>query len=178
MTDETGSPNRPADRVGRFLFHLTRGLAVVGGIVVCAMAVLTTVSVSGRASFAAPVPGDIELIALGTSTAVFAFLPYCQLMRGNVIVDFLMSWAPTRARTACDALGSLLYLVIGGILTWRMVLGGVDMYVYAETTSTVGFPRWMTFPYAVLCMAILIAVTVYTLGRSVAETRAGRSPDA
>jgi hypothetical protein len=48
------------------------------------------------------------------------------------------------------------------------------MYKYSELTLTLGLPRWVSFPYATLCMVILIAVIVYTLGRSIAETRANR----
>ena len=178
LTDETDPSARPTDRVGRALYGLTRALAILGGVVVCAMAFLTTISIPGRAAFSAPIPGDIELIEIGTSTAVFAFLPYCQLMRGNVIVDFVMAWAPTRVRTVLDAVGSLLYLSVGSLLTWRLIYGGIDMYTYSEMTLTIGFPRWVSFPYAVVCMAILLAVTVYTMGRSVAETRANSFFDA
>tara|TARA_B100000315_G_C14594823_1_gene598258 strand:- start:2566 stop:3129 length:564 start_codon:yes stop_codon:yes gene_type:complete len=174
LTEGTELSARPTDKVGRVLFQITRALALLGGLVVCAMAILTIVSVSGRAVIATPVPGDIEMVAIGTSTAVFSFLPYCQLMRGNVIVDFFMTKAPTRAKTFFDAIGSLIFLSVGAILTWRLIFGAMDMYNYGEKTMTVGFPRWVTFPYALVCMSILLVVIVYTLGRSIAETRANR----
>ncbi|MDP6174016.1 MAG: TRAP transporter small permease [Rhodospirillales bacterium] len=164
----------PTDKVGRVLYQVSRILALFGGAVILAVAAMTTISVSGRFSLSLPIPGDIEFIELGTSTAVFAFLPYCQLMRGNVIVDFFLTRAPTRMKTSLDALGSLLYLIAGSILTWRLIFGGFDMYKYSEKTLTLGIPRWFSFPYATLCMAILIAVIIYTLGRSIAETRANR----
>lgn len=169
---------RPTDQVGRVLFQLSRALALFGGTVILAVALMTTISVSGRFAFSLPIPGDIELIEIGTSTAVFAFLPYCQLMRGNVIVDFFLTLAPTRVKTSLDAVGSLVYLVVGSLLTWRLVYGGIDMYKYSEMTMTIGFPRWVSFPYATVCMVLLVAVIVYTLGRSVAETRANRFFDA
>ena len=165
---------RPTDKVGRVLFQASRGLALFGGAVILAVAIMTSISVSGRFSLSMPIPGDIEFIELGTSTAVFAFLPYCQLMRGNVIVDFFMTRAPIRAKTLMDALGCLLYLIAGVLLTWRLIYGGIDMYKYSELTLTLGIPRWLSFPYAMLCMAVLIAVIIYTLGRSIAETRANR----
>ena len=58
-----------------------------------------------------PVPGDFELVAIGTGLAVFAFLPWCQMTRGNVLVDFFMSAAPVRAKTVCDVIGGVFYLV-------------------------------------------------------------------
>lgn len=174
MSEFSTEEARPADPVGRVLFRAARWLAVFGGLVLCIMALMTTISVTGRAAFDLPVPGDFELVAIGTSTAVFAFLPYCQISRGNVIVDFFMVGAPTRAKTVCDTVGGLFYLAVGVLLTWRMYFGAVDMYSYGEKTMTINFPRWVTFPYALACMAFLIVVIAYTVGRSVAETRANR----
>lgn len=178
MAEESGSSIRPTDPVGRVLFDISRLLAVFGGLVLFAMAWLTAVSVTGRAALSAPIPGDFELVSIGTGIAIFAFLPYCQITRSNVIVDFFMVHAPTRAKTFCDAVGALLFLAIGAILTWRLILGGLDMYRYSERTMTVNFPRWTTFPIAVLLMMFLVVVVAYTVWRSIAETRAGRYFDA
>jgi TRAP-type C4-dicarboxylate transport system permease small subunit len=178
MAEGSSSDIRPTDPVGRMLFDISRALAVFGGIVLFAMAWLTTVSVTGRAALSAPIPGDFELVSIGTGVAIFAFLPYCQITRSNVIVDIFMVRAPTRAKTICDAFGALLYLGIGAILTWRLILGGLDMYRYSERTMTINFPRWTTFPVAVLLMMFLVAVVAYTIWRSIAETRANRFFDA
>jgi hypothetical protein len=42
---------------------------------------------------------------------------------------------------------------------------------------TINFPRWTTFPPSVLLMSFLVIVIVYTIGRSIAELRAGRYLD-
>lgn len=165
---------RPTDPVGRILYDVSRVLAVIGGIVLCGLATLTTVSIIGRSAFDAPVKGDFEFVAIGTGVAIFFCLPWCQLTRGNVLVDFFMQSAPVRAKAFCDIISGGLYLFIGTLLTWRMIFGGLDMYNYSEMTLTSNFPRWTTFPLSVVLMAFLLVVTVYTIGRSIAETRAGR----
>ncbi|MGB0630998.1 MAG: TRAP transporter small permease [Alphaproteobacteria bacterium] len=174
MAEGPETDTRPTDPVGRVLHAIARVLAICGGILLCAMALLTTLSVSGRSAFSMPVPGDFELVAIGTGLAVFAFLPWCQLTRGNVLVDFFMTRAPVRAKTACDVLGGIFYLIIAIVLTWRMIFGGLDMYNYAEKSMTINFPRWTTFPPSILMMAFLVVVIVYTVWRSIQETRAGR----
>lgn len=164
---------RPADPVGRVLYRLSAALAVFGGLLLFAMALLTTISVAGRWLLANPIRGDFELVAIGTGIGIFAFLPYCQLTRGNIVVDFFMSPAPLRARTFADIIGGVLYLVIAIILTWRLYLGGWDMYEYNELSMTINFPRWTSFPFAFVMLCLLVAVTVYTVVRSIGETRAG-----
>ena len=174
MAEGSESTSRPTDPVGRVLYRISWVLAIFSGILLFGLAVLTTISIIGRAGFSAPIKGDFEFVAIGTGIAIFAALPWCQLTRGNVLVDFFMHAAPVRAKTSCDALAGLIYLVIGTLLTWRMIFGGLDMYHYSEMTLTVNFPRWTTFPISVLMMAFLVVVIAYTLWRSIAETRAGR----
>ena len=173
MPDDRTETARPADPAGRVIHLVSRWLAILGGILLCLMAALTSVSVAGRAALSAPVPGDFELVAIGTGLAVFAFLPWCQLKRGNVLVDFFMLGAPARARLLCDLVGGLLYLAIGALLTWRMIFGALDMYNYAEKSMTINFPRWTTFPPSILMLAFLVVVVAYTVRRSWRDLRAG-----
>ena len=174
MNDIREGSARPSDKVGRVLYKISAGLAIFGSFVIAVMAATVAFNVTWRATSLGSVSGIIDLIEILTSTAIFAFLPYCQLMRENVIVDFILTKAPTRAKTICDAFGSLMFIVIGCLLTWRTTLGGFDMYRYNESFSTIGFPRWISFPYAVLCLTLLIIVCVYTFSRSIAETRANK----
>lgn len=177
MSEGPSETVRPTDPVGRVLYSVAKWLAIVGGILLCLMALLTTLSVTGRSLFLAPVPGDFELVAIGTGLAVFSFLPWCQMTRGNVLVDFFMSAAPVRAKTACDIVGGVFYLIIASLLTWRMIFGGLDMYNYAEKSMTINFPRWTTFPPSILMLGFLVIVIAYTIWRSIGETRAGQFPN-
>ena len=165
---------RPTDPVGRVLYDIARGLAIAGGLMLCVLAALTAVSVTGRSLLDSPIAGDFELVAIGTGLAVFAFLPWCQLTRGNVLVDFFMTRAPVRAKTLCDLLGGLFYLAIASLLTWRMFFGALDMYNYNEVSMTINFPRWTTFPPSILMLGFLVVVVVYTVRRSYVEMRRNR----
>ena len=174
MSELADTNTRPTDPVGRVLYLISKWMAVFGGTLLFILAMLTTISVFGRKFLDAPVPGDFELVAIGTGVAVFACLPYCQLMRGNVLVDFFMNNAPTRAKTIADIVAGLIFLAVGSMLTWRMVYGAIDMHEVNEVSMTIGFPRWTTFPISILFMSFLVVIIIYTIGRSVAETRANR----
>jgi len=175
MAEPKEEHNRPTDLVGRILFRVSRLFAIFGGFVLCAMAVLTTLSVTGRAAFNAPITGDFELIAIGTGVAVFAFLPYCQLVRENVIVDIFMSKTPFKWRTFFDLIGNFLYVVIIILMLWRLPLGGIDLYENDQMTLILEVPQWWTFPLAILCLILLLAVNVYTVIRSYREIRLNRT---
>lgn len=177
----SGPPSLPG-RTGRALLLAARGLAVAGGFVLAAITVVTTFSIVGRAVASAPIPGDFELVEMGTALAVFAFLPYCQLVRGNVAVDFFTSRAPARVKALLDLAANLVFTLIAGLLTWRLALGGAELRAYAETTMVLRVPVWWGFVPAVLCLGFLTATCAYTAGCGAAAVlarpaggKAGRS---
>ena len=177
MTEGFETTYRPTDKVGRVLYKYSAALAIFGSFIIGFMGLSIAVSVIGRATGIGSISGIYDLIEIWTCTAIFAVLPYCQLMRENVIVDFILTRALTRMKAICDAAGSLIFLLIGILLTWRLIYGGIDMYNNNESFTTIGFPRWLSFPYATLCMTLLIVVCFYTLARSISEARANKFID-
>lgn len=175
MSQETREAARPADRVGRALFALSNVLAVIGGLLCCVMAVLVTVSVTGRYLFASPVPGDYDLLGIIGGCAVFAFLPYCQMKRGNVVVDFFTTGVSSRGKAILDGLGSLLYLVVAVLFTWRLYFGAIELYESSEVLAVVNFYRWWTLPFSLFCMAVLIVVVAYSFARDIDDVRKGKA---
>jgi TRAP-type C4-dicarboxylate transport system permease small subunit len=178
MADQASEGARPTDPVGRLLHDISKALAIFGGLLACAMAVLVTVSVTGRYLFSAPVPGDYDIVAIMSGCAIFAFLPYCQLTRGNVAVDFLTNKAPARIKSILDAVGTALFLAIAVLFTWRLYYGAVDLYEYSEVIAAFNFYRWTTVPFDILCMIVLIAVIAYTLALDIRAARAAGARDA
>jgi len=53
--------------------------------------------------------------------AIAAFMPYCQVRGGNVIVDFFTMRLPPRARDALDAFMHLVVALVVAILTWKLI---------------------------------------------------------
>jgi TRAP-type C4-dicarboxylate transport system permease small subunit len=154
------------ERVGRALYRATTGVAVLGGLVLFALTLLSVISIVGRVAFSAPIPGDFELVELGMAVAIFSFLPYCQIVRGNVIVDLFTSRASARARAVLDGIGNLLYTAIAALLTWRVTLGGVEIRSYRETTMVLQVPVWWGYVPAAIFLAFLTVVCAYTVWRS------------
>lgn len=167
MSGAQNDRTRPSDPLGRALFLCCYVLALAGGFLMAALTVMVVVSVLGRWLISVPIPGDFELVTMGTAAAVFLFLPYCHLNRGNVVVDVFLSWAPQRVQSAFDALSGLVLAGIAGGLAWRMVKGGFDMHQYGETSYILALPVWPIFPVAVVSLALLAISALYTAIRDV-----------
>jgi TRAP-type C4-dicarboxylate transport system permease small subunit len=162
-----------AGNLGRALVGIATGVALLGGLVLFALTLLTVISVVGRALFSAPIPGDFELVEFGMAVAIFAFLPYCQIVRGNVIVDLFTTKASARTKALLDGFGNLLYTALAALLTWRVALGGIEIRSYRETTMVLQVPVWWGYVPAVAFLALLTVVCAYTVWQSVLEYRGG-----
>jgi TRAP-type C4-dicarboxylate transport system permease small subunit len=176
MAERELDVNRPTDPVGRFLFGTSRLLALLGGVLCSIMAVMVVVSVTGRYLFNSPLPGDYDLVGIISGCAIFAFLPYCQMVRGNIVVDFFTSSAPPRLKSVLDAIGTLLFLAVTVIFTWRLYYGALDLYEQHEVISAFAFYRWWTLPFAIFCMVVLILVIAHSLFGSIANVRDDPAP--
>jgi TRAP-type C4-dicarboxylate transport system permease small subunit len=105
------------------------------------------------------------------AVAIFAFLPYCQIVRGNVIVDLFTNKASPRTKALLDGIGNLLFTAIAALLTWRVAVGGLEIRSYRETTMVLQVPVWWGYVPAVAFLAFLTIVCAYTVWRSVLEYR-------
>jgi TRAP-type C4-dicarboxylate transport system permease small subunit len=174
MAEQPHDDALPDDSFGRALYKVCISLAIFGGLLACVMGIMVTVSVIGRYLFSAPVPGDYDLVGIISGTAVFAFLPYCQLRRGNVVVDFFTTNMPARGKAFLDGIGTLFYLIIAVVFTWRMYYGMVEMRENNEVIAAFNFYRWSTIPLNIICMIVLVVVIFYTLTRDINDVRTGR----
>lgn len=146
-----------------WLVALCRLFAAIGGLVILAMMLMTVISVVKRSVLGAPVPGDFELVELGSAIAIFCFLPWCQVSGGNVLVDFFTSKANPRTNHLLEALGDLVYLLIAVLLAWRLFHGGAEMRQYGEQTMVLRIPLWWAFPVIIPAMALLVATCAATM---------------
>jgi TRAP-type C4-dicarboxylate transport system permease small subunit len=169
--DETTA--RPADAAGRALHRIANALAIFGGILSCVMAAIVTISVTGRYAFAAPIAGDYDIVGIMCGCAVFAFLPYCQLHRGNVVADFFTQKASPQLKAGLDAMGNALFLVAAVLFTWRLYYGMLELQQSSEQIAAFAFYRWWTIPFDLFCMVVLILSILYSLSEDVIGVKAG-----
>ncbi len=102
--------------------RVARGLAILGGLFMLAAAVMVTTSVTLRWLFKSGVKGDFEMVQIATAVAVFAFLPLCQLRRGNVFVDTFTLRTPGWFNRGLDRLWDLVYAGFALLIGWRLIL--------------------------------------------------------
>jgi TRAP-type C4-dicarboxylate transport system permease small subunit len=144
------------------LAAFTRPLAITGGMLMIAVAVMVTVSVTMRWLINESVPGDIELVQIGTALAIFSFLPICQARRGNIMVDTFTLRLPRRLQLMLDALWDLAYAGITAIIAWRLGVGAWDTIRSNTVSMMLGLPTGWAIAACAVMAAFLSIVAIAT----------------
>ena len=82
-------------------------------------------------------------------------MPWCQVRRANIIVDFFTAKASERTTRALDRLGALVLAVCMGLLAWRSGIGGINAWKSGSGSMMLGFPEWVVY----VCMVPPLALT-------------------
>ncbi len=167
MPDTTKAPRHG---LGRALELLAEGFAYAGGAVLVAMIGMSATSIVGRALTGRPVQGDFELVQLGCAAGVAAFLPWCQLRRGNIIVDFFTARLPRRAQAALDAAGALALALVMALVAWRAGVGAQTVWASGERAMISRVPQWIGYAAIVPSLALAAVAGLYTAWESLKVT--------
>ncbi|HEY8580335.1 MAG TPA: TRAP transporter small permease [Beijerinckiaceae bacterium] len=164
-------PETPPEQDRSVLGLVSSVVAMIGGALAFALAVLVTTSVLMRWLFDAPVPGDFEFVQMGTALIVFAYLPFCQMQRGNIIVDAFTGRLSDRARARIDALWDVVYAVVIGVIAYAMVQGVIDAWNSGEETMVSRIRLWPALAICTTLAAFLSLCALYTAARLLRSAR-------
>lgn len=154
----------------KFLSILARACAVLAGVILTAITLVTCISLIGRNTLGVTLVGDYELTAVAAGAAVALFMPWCQLRRDNIIVDFFTARLSAAANARLDRIGSLLLGTAMVLLAWRTGVGGLSAWHSNSSTMMLGFPEWITY-------ALMVPPLVLTAVIAFVQTAAGDFPE-
>lgn len=184
MSDDGSAPR--ADGRPSLVERLSGAIAVLGGVLSLCVALLVVCSVLGRwlkgmswADRAAgllgfelgPINGDFEMVQMATAVAIFTFLPYTQVRRGNIFVDTFTTKLPTRVNACIDAFWDLVYAGMAGILTACLTVGTLEHYRSGQTTMLLQIIAWPAIAISTLLLLLLTCVALATATRLIRGRR-------
>tara|TARA_B100001105_G_C22228246_1_gene372816 strand:+ start:9 stop:590 length:582 start_codon:yes stop_codon:yes gene_type:complete len=149
---------------GRPLLLASKALALAGGLVFVLLVGMSIVSIVGRKLASAPVPGDVEVLQMCAAFACASFFAYCHLAGGDVKVDFFTARASRRTVQLLDAVGSLLFALVGAALAWRSWVGAMGVKEAGETSIILGWPLWIAQVLMVPGFVLMALAGLYMAG--------------
>lgn len=167
---------RPRDPVGRVLDRVARFFALCSGLMLIAMALMSVYSIVGRSLLGKPVLGDYELVQMMSAVAVTMALPFCQMVRGHIIVDFFTVRLPPRANAALDTVAALLLALCAFVLAWRVGLATLEFRQNHDASMLLNLPTWWGYAPMAPSFFLLGCAALYTAWHHVGEivNRRGR----
>jgi TRAP-type C4-dicarboxylate transport system permease small subunit len=147
---------------------LAKLCAIVAGLLMVFITLMTVTSVIGRDFFGKAITGDFELSGAACGAAVGLFMPWCQYKRGNIIVDFFTAKTSETTQSKLDRAGAFVLAIVMAVLTWRTTLGGISAFNSNSGTMMLGFPEWIVYAAIVpgLGLTAVIAFAQTFLGFS------------
>lgn len=144
----------------RLLSTLARLCAVLAGVLLTVITLMTCASLIGRNTTGWTLVGDFELSGAAAGAAIALFMPWCQVRRGHILVDFFTTRASAATQARLDRAGALLLALAMALLAWRTTLGGLNAWNTQSTTMMMGLPEWIVYAGMVppLALTALIAL--------------------
>ena len=131
--------------------------ASVGGLLIMAMVLMTSVDVLGRKFLALPLPGSHGITIMLFMASVFLGMAECQKRGQHVRVEFIADRLPPSVVYAIKKFGHFVVLIVFAAIAWQFV--GM-----AQTAWRIGDYEWLgirlyTFPVLVtLVVASILTV--------------------
>ena len=163
MEEATRAPRRG---LGRALELVAQAFAFFGGAVFVGLIGLSVTSITLRTLTGKPVQGDFEMVQFACAIGIAAFLPWCQLCRGNIIVDFFTTRLSLRAQALLDAVGALLVALAMALIAWRAGYGAQAVFASGERAMISRVPQWIAYAAIVPPLAFTALIGLYTAWES------------
>jgi TRAP-type C4-dicarboxylate transport system permease small subunit len=145
----------------KVLEFLARLCAVLAGVLLTGITLMTCASLVGRNTVGVTLVGDFELTGVATGAAIALFMPWCQVRRGNIIVDFFTAGAGERTTRRLDRFGAALLALSFALLAWRTTLGAMNSWSTHSESQILGFPEWITYVTMVPPFVLTMLVALY-----------------
>jgi TRAP-type C4-dicarboxylate transport system permease small subunit len=169
----------------RFFFRLSRLMAIIGGLALCALIVLICLSIIGRtlnsifyadivqslmptlaewvlSTGIGPIEGDFEIVEAGMAFTIFAFIPYCHITAGHASVDLFTNWLPERAQRVLRMVIEILFAIVLVIIAVQLEAGMQSKLRTGQTTLLLQFPVWWPYAFSLVGAVVAALVGVFT----------------
>lgn len=145
----------------KILSALAQLCAVIAGILLTGITLVTCGNLILRNTTGDAMAGAFELTAMASGAAIALFMPLCQVRQGNIIVDFFTSGLNDKATEALDRLGALVLALVYALITWRTLLGCINVYESHSESQIMGFPEWVTYAAMLPAFALTGLIGLY-----------------
>ena len=136
---------------------LAKASAILAGLLLIVVTLVICASLTGRNTTGWTVAG-YELIGVAAGAGIALFMPWGQLRRANIVVDFFTAGLKPATHAVLDRVGAALLGLAIGILAWRAAIGGWHAWQAGSATMMLALPEWIVYAVLVPPLALSTAI--------------------
>jgi len=167
-----------------FIERLARFFAVLGGLVLTFLIVMTCLSIAGRSINSVlnsdylqgavpdianallaigfgPINGDFELVEAGLAFAIFAFIPLCQLEGAHASVDIFTSRLTAGINQKLQLIIDIAFAAALVLIAVKLFEGTHSKRNSGETTLLLQYPIWWAYGLSLIGAMTAALIGVY-----------------
>jgi TRAP-type mannitol/chloroaromatic compound transport system permease small subunit len=146
--------------------RINRWICYTGMFLILPLMLFTTTDVIGRAAWARPIPGIVELSSYVLDVFILLGLAYTQQVKGHVRVSMLTSRMPPRTQICVEIVVTLLSLFIITLLAWQGFVVGLEETAVSDMLRIAQRPFKLLVGMAALLLCLELLVDLATALRA------------
>ena len=147
--------------------HINLWVCYIGMLLILPLMLLTSADVIGRAAWARPIPGIVELSSYMLDVFILLGLAYTQQVKGHVRVSMLTSRLPQRAQQSLEIVVTLLSLFIMVLLAWQGWVVGMEETAVSDMLRIPQRPFKLLVGVAAILLCLELVVDLMSAFRAV-----------
>ena len=162
-------------RLDRRLAAAEKVLALLAGLTILSMMLVSVANILGRKFFNLPVPGFVDLMEQTVPIIAFLGVAYCQRLGGHIRMDMVVGNLHGRVLYAAEWIGVLAILLLSLVLTWGSWLHFSRSFDFSapswsrDSTIDLSLPTWpvkLIVPLMLLVLSLRLALQLWAYGRA------------
>ncbi|MDP2297074.1 MAG: TRAP transporter small permease [Pseudolabrys sp.] len=152
------------------MLKVSRTIALIGFFGLLILAVMTTLDISLRWLFGAPIHGVNDVSAIVMAVVIAACVPANLAARQNITVEFLGNALGPRGKAFLDGFGGLFTLAFVGLMAWQFIPYAIEVTNSGQTTWVLKLPIapgwWIATALLLAGVPVQLTVVVFDFSRA------------
>ena len=153
-------------KVKFWIQRINRWICYAGMFLILPLMLFTTADVIGRAAWARPIPGIVELSSYVLDVFILLGLADTQQVKGHVRVSMLTSRMPPRSQICVEIVVTCLSLFIVTLLAWQGFVVGFEETAVSDMLRIAQRPFKLLVGVAALLLCLELVVDLATAFRA------------
>jgi len=154
----------------RSLFRIETSLALVGGLTVFALMLLSVAQILGRKFFNLPLSGFIDWVE--QAMAIFAFLgiAYCQRLGGHIRMDIVVGALKGRLLWSTEFFTTFIMFILTVLIAYGSWQHFDRAYTLGDSSIDIGLPLWpakLMVPMALFFLSLRLFIQLWGYMRAI-----------